>query len=570
MPIPTSRSHSQEFSPELTPESAWAGVRVLAETPYLRHLALLVLLGTTGAALIDYVFKVQAVAALGTGESLLRFFAIYYAARQPGHVTVQTSMSSVASSGWGSHSQVRLPHSRCLQADSERCSPPGSKARFSRAARNRCSAARCSAAAYEVFYTPIPPAEKRAAKSIIDVGFDRIGDAIGGGAIRFILVLAPAAAAFVTIIASTLVCSAAAAFVASRLSKGYIHTLERNLRGRAVEMDLSDVGDLTTRTAMLNTVWRPRGAAGSLKVEPLPVASDKSTKTASGLDPEVQDVIRLRSRDRERVRGVLRREEALDAALIPHLIALLAWDPVADDAIAALRKIAPRHVGALADALLDPYEDFAVRRRIPRVMAVCRSQRAVDSLLLGLDDIRFEVRFQCGRSLAAIVSKEPNLQVDAARIFEVVQKEVAVGRPVWEGRHLLDGLDDNEARSGVDEFIRSRASQSLAHVFTILSLVLPAEPLQIALRGLHADDPNLRGTALEYLESVLPPAVREPLWPFLEDSRDVVGKARARDDILADLVRSNHSIKLNLEEIKRADAHPAKDKENPRGSRRPH
>ena len=35
---------------------------------------------------------------------------------------------------------------------------------------------------YEVFYTPIPSAEKRAAKSIIDVGFDRMGDAFGGAA----------------------------------------------------------------------------------------------------------------------------------------------------------------------------------------------------------------------------------------------------------------------------------------------------------------------------------------------------------------------------------------------------
>ena len=33
---------------------------------------------------------------------------------------------------------------------------------------------------YEIFYTPIPADEKRAAKSIIDVGFDRLGDAIGG------------------------------------------------------------------------------------------------------------------------------------------------------------------------------------------------------------------------------------------------------------------------------------------------------------------------------------------------------------------------------------------------------
>jgi hypothetical protein len=260
--------------------------------------------------------------------------------------------------------------------------------------------------------------------------------------------------------------------------------------------------------------------------------------------------MRLRSRDRDRVRSVLRRGDELTPALIPHVLPLLAWDPVADDAIASLRQIAPRHVGKLADALLDPYEEFAVRRRIPRVLSVCRSQRAVDSLLLGLDDIRFEVRFQCGRSLATIVAAQPDVRIESARVFEVVQKEVAVGRPVWEGRHLLDGLAEGDADAFVDEFIRNRATRSLAHVFTLLSLVLPAEPLQIALRGLYVEDQNLRGTALEYLESVLPPIVRDPLWPFLEDRR-AARSSRGHDDIVADLVRSNHSIMLNLKELKR-------------------
>ena len=46
-------------------------------------------------------------------------------------------------------------------------------------------------AGYEVFYTPIPTGEKRAAKSLIDVGFDRLGDALGGGAIPLFLMVAP-------------------------------------------------------------------------------------------------------------------------------------------------------------------------------------------------------------------------------------------------------------------------------------------------------------------------------------------------------------------------------------------
>ena len=551
---PASESHtpSDRFSPDLTPESPWSGIRVLTETPYLRHLAMLVMLSTASAALIDYVFKVQAAETLGTGESLLRFFAVYYAAVSLVTFAVQTSMSQFALERFGLAFTSTTPSIALFAGSLGALLAPGFQGAI--VARGAESVFRGSLfrAAYEVFYTPVPPAERRAAKSIIDVGFDRAGDAIGGGTIRFILLLAPSMQ-HVTILAATLACSGAAIVVASRLTRGYIQTLERNLRGRAVELDLSDAADLTTRTTMAHTLMV--SAAASMRHEggPMPADSEKSGAghTLSGIHPEIQDIIWLRSRDRARTLSVLRRDKELTPALIPHVIPLLAWDAVADDAIRALSAVAPGHVGSLADSLLNPYEDFAVRRRIPRVMAACTTQRAVDSLLLGLADPRFEVRFRCGRSLAAIIAKAPAVRVDSSRIFDLVLKEVAVGRPVWEGRHLLDRLDATENSTFVDEFVKNRANQSLAHVFTLLSLVLPSEPLQIAYRGLHADDDNLRGTALEYLESVLPAAVRGPLWPFLEDRRTSPRTIRPRDQILADLVRSNHSIMLNLEEIKR-------------------
>jgi len=81
------------------------------------------------------------------------------------------------------------------------------------------------------------------------------------------------------------------------------------------------------------------------------------------------------------------------------------------------------------------------------------------------------------------------------------------------------------------------------------------EPLRIAFRSLNMDDPYLQGTALEYLESVLPQQIRQPLWPYLEDRRPVNRPARPHDEVLADLLRSNKSILINLEELKRrADA----------------
>ena len=55
-------------------------------------------------------------------------------------------------------------------------------------------------------------------------------------------------------------------------------------------------------------------------------------------------------------------------------------------------------------------------------------------------------------------------------------------------------------------------------MFSVLGLVLPAEPLRIALHAVQTDDAALRGIALEYLESILPPDVRAQLWPLLDEA----------------------------------------------------
>ena len=202
------------------------------------------------------------------------------------------------------------------------------------------------------------------------------------------------------------------------------------------------------------------------------------------------DILSLRSGSQERIINVLSRPEGLEAGLVAHAIPLLASDPVADYAMFALRKVAEERVGELFDALLDPNQDHAVRRRLARVFSVAVSQRAADGLMLALDDSRFDVRFQSGRSLAAILERNPGIRIDRQRVEEVVLREVAVSRPIWESRRLLDGL---VSESPMEEFVRDRAGQSLAHVFTLLSLVLPREPLQIAFRSLHSDDRQLRG-----------------------------------------------------------------------------
>ena len=549
----------------MTPEElSRSGPNVIAGSPYLRSLATLVLLGTMAAALFDYLFKVQAVEALGRGESLLRFFAIYYASVSLVTFVIQTSTNRLALEKLGLARTAGTPSLALLAGGVGAWLAPGLASAV--VARGSESALRRSLfrSSYEIFYTPVPSTEKRAAKSIIDVGFDRLGDAFGAGVIRVLLLL-PLALQYNAILGVAILTAAGTLFCASRLNRDYVQTLERSLLNRAVELDLGEAEDLTTRTTMLRTLTtiRKLDRTGTQQVtrqstQPTVITGPDDATAIATLDPDTRQILTLRSRDRHRIRAVLRSEDGLPATLVPHLIPLLAWDPVAADAAFALRKVAEERVGQLIDALIDPNTEFAVRRRLARIFATCGSQRAVDGLLLGLDDLRFEVRYQCARSLAAIVEKNPRITIDHNVILEVVRREATVGRAVWKSERLLQKPEEGDAQEAffVDEFVKDRSSRSLAHVFTLLSLFLPAEPLSIAFRGLHTSDAKLRGTALEYLEGALPPTIRELLWPFLEDPRPPGRSERPREEILDELLRSNQSIAINIEEIRRRSRKP--------------
>jgi hypothetical protein len=205
-------------------------------------------------------------------------------------------------------------------------------------------------------------------------------------------------------------------------------------------------------------------------------------------------------------------------------------------------------VGLLVDALLDGATDFAIRRRIPRVLVGVPSQRALDGLALGLADTRFEVRYQCSRAMDRILVADASLKVDAARIFQVVERELSVARPVWNGHRLLDQFESSDAVMFLDEHLRDRANRSLEHVFSLLVTVLPREPIKVAFRVVHTDDPMLRGLALEYLTGVLPESVRVRLWDILDASTGRSEGGPTTTSALEELLRSQDGL---LEQLNR-------------------
>jgi hypothetical protein len=494
---------------------------------YVPILAAVLLLGSASAAFMEHLVSVQAQTSL-QAAALPSFFSAYHITVTLAVITVQTTLARQALKGLRVGGLMSISSLVLVVGSLGAWAVPGLVAVT--AAHGLGSVVHDSLfkRAYEQFFTSVPSGEQRTFKPIADSLFNRLGTAAAAGLIALLTLLAPARL-HPGLLLATLLCAGGAVLLAKRMTRLYVSSLERSLLGRVtLTREPSDVKDPTTRTVMLRT--------------------DVAPPDATVLVAETQQILALRSRDGERIVAVLDTEPAVPAAVVSHVIPLLAWDPVCERAVRALRRVAEEHVGELVDALINPNQPFAVRRRVARVFSVCVSQRAVDGLLYGLEDLRFDVRFQCGRSLAAILEKNGMVRIDRDRILDSVHRETLVSRPIWESQRLPDEVEEDE-RTSVDEFLETRTDQSLAHVFTLLSLVLPPVPLRISFQLLHGDDRafrGFRGTALEYLEEVLPADIRDRLFLFLEVTEEP-RRRRPRDEIVADLLRAG----LDLEALRR-------------------
>ena len=90
------------------------------------------------------------------------------------------------------------------------------------------------------------------------------------------------------------------------------------------------------------------------------------------------------------------------------------------------------------------------------------------------------------------------------------------------------------------------------HVFNLLALALEREPVHIAARAFDTDDPYLRGTALEYLETVLPPALFGALRPRLAERAPAAPRRRpTRGGARGPAARGRDDAAVSLEDVRR-------------------
>jgi hypothetical protein len=178
----------------------------------------------------------------------------------------------------------------------------------------------------------------------------------------------------------------------------------------------------------------------------------------------------------------------------------------------------------MVSALLDSGTPETVRRRLPLALKTCPSPLARDGLLACLNDADFELRLRCGRALLALTDDHPELLA----VFPSALAAV--------GRELRGNADAHLVRE---------------HVFNLLALALDREPVQIAARSFAIEDVYVRGTALEYLETVLPSELFSALQPLLAVAGPPPPRRRTAVEVREELIQAGATMVISRDELRR-------------------
>ena len=522
------------------PDSTGTAVPGLPVERYLLTLGVMVAIVASLEAFADYAFAAQVRAHMHDGRQLMAFFSMFHMGIAVVTFLAQTLLSRPVLEKFGlAGTMTGLPVIVLILAGVVFQSPSLVTIVVLRGGEHVMSNSLWRSA-YELLYTPVSRAKKRPMKTLIDVGCDRLGTLVASAAIMGMLAIAMPPGTLMIVI----MLLAAAAIVCARvLQRGYIGALEESLRVGAVRIEHSDVIDATTRRTLRKSAYEPPRPAALAVTVPPPL----STLTGAPLFASIADLV---SGEHLRVQRVLCVGED-DPRLTAFVVPLLQANDTRGEAIMWLRRLGPRIAGQLCDALADTSLHDDARRRIPRVLRAVPSRVAIEGLIVGLGDPRFEVRYECGIALARMVEQNSEVEVPHDQILGAVRRELAIERKLLDAETMLDPLDDEEDAPIFESVLRDRANRGLEHVFTILSLMLERDPLRTAFRAIISDDDALRGTALEYLENVLPGEIRDALWPYVTGKRGPDRESRRpAGEVLKELVEREGGVRGALQVLR--------------------
>jgi AAA family ATP:ADP antiporter len=508
---------------------------IVKKNTLIQRMAILMLTLAATIALLDYLFKATLQVTLSKNE-LVTFFAYFYIAIDIGSLLLQTFVGSKALRWFGlGGTIIVLPIGIIFGGLITFVFRSLMTITLLRGASNLLTNS-FFGPGYELLFTPISPLDKRTSKILIDVGANRMGNMLGGLMIMGLLLLPGTTGSYILL--TVIILAGIMSLLIFFLNRGYISQLANNLRSGTLKSDEIEIKDKTTkgtvaltqmsleRDRLLHQISLYRSKDDSSEVRSAEKQKTVSSpQTLSGVadeNPIIEDIRDLLSRDEKRILRVLV-NKTITPALLPYILPLFRNNEVLQEALSAAIPLVSTASGQLVDALIDSHQHPLIRRRIPLLLGQADNELAMHGLMLGLRDREVDVRFRCAEALSRIKTNHPHLSLDIDTVWGVVYREIAYF-----------------SRTG---FKSTRGVEPLHYLFNLFGIILGPGVMDICYNALQAEDPGIRGTALEFLENQLPQNVREPLWPLIASGRTVMKSERSTKEIMYDLLQAGRSIK---------------------------
>ncbi len=512
---------------------------------HLRSIALIVGSATLASTLLDFQFKDMVRGTLTNKAALAGFFGAFYGWTGAVSLGIQLFLTSRILSKFGiGWALAVLPLILFLGSMSFIIIPSLALATGLRGADNSLRKS-LHRSAIEVLYVPIPSWLRRKTKTFIDSVVDSVAEGLGATLVFLLVTVGNLPSRFLS--AAIAVIALVFLFQARKMNREYYRTLVGRLKEGNRQMQMMPEQD---EHRMGRDLWIASFADMDLKSS----LQERGIVFHEQAPPSPADIVQapdlakiLASEDSGEIARVLRENTQWETDQIPALIRLLARDSFVRPAADALVQAGPVALPFLTTTLADEEADFVIRRRIPRTLSRIKGESVAPALLQGLMANRFEIRYRSAIALTKL-RKDEGMEKSPPSwhqpILEALRFEVNRQKAVWEAQLIFDQLEEDEKEGVLDKRVEARGDLSLVHAFRLLSLVWEPVSVKTAYQGLLFGDEKLKSFALEYLEHILPPDIREKLWPFIGDisERQRLKAQRPVEEVVEDLLKTGATL----------------------------
>jgi AAA family ATP:ADP antiporter len=293
--------------------------------------------------------------------------------------------------------------------------------------------------------------------------------------------------------------------------------------------ELGDFPDFSIRSALVAFLARPGEAQNLVAAKILFDQMVKETgpdsartrleaaRLISVLPDEFDEQLRvlLTDPDLDVIRAAIRAVGALRKRRFALRVIDRLGDPeLNEDAVAALEQFGDRIVGTLRDYLGDALVPIEARREIPSILAKIQTPacaRVLTDFLLESDNI---LRFRVISALNKLRRDHPEYAVDTQMVETVLAAEI-MGH--YRSYQILGTLGAELASDEpVAKALRESMTQETERIFRLLGLLFPQHDLHSAYYGLQSRDHAVHDNALEFIDNILKPQLRQILVPVLD------------------------------------------------------